>query len=52
LLTGSREDIIAETEESLKLGMQVVAPGCGIIPQTPLENLKAYLECVANWENA
>ena len=52
LLTGSREDIVAETEESLKLGMHVVAPGCGIIPQTPLENLKAYLECVVNWKRA
>jgi [methyl-Co(III) methanol-specific corrinoid protein]:coenzyme M methyltransferase len=52
LLTGNREDIVAETEESLKLGMHVVAPGCGLIPQTPLENLKAYLACVVNSKSA
>ncbi len=52
LLTGNREDIVAETEESLTLGMHVVAPGCGLIPQTPLESLKAYLVCVVNSKNA
>jgi len=52
LLTGSREDIVAETEESLKLGIEVVAPGCGIIAQTTLENLKVYIDTVVNWENA
>ena len=51
LLTGSREEIVAETEESLKLGMHVVAPGCGIIPQTPLKNLKAYIDTVVNWKH-
>ena len=50
LATGSREEIVNETEESLQLGMQVVAPGCGILPQTSLENLKTYIESVVNWK--
>ena len=50
LSAGSREEIVTETEESLRLGMHVVAPGCGILPQTSLENLKTYIECVANWK--
>lgn len=49
LLQGSREAIVSETEESLRLGMHVVAPGCGLLPQTPLENLRAYLDTVVNW---
>jgi [methyl-Co(III) methanol-specific corrinoid protein]:coenzyme M methyltransferase len=52
LLTGSREEIMAVTEESLKLGMHVVAPGCCIIPQTALKNLKAYIDCVVNWKGS
>ena len=50
LAMGSREEIVNETEESLQLGMHVVAPGCGILPQTPLENLKTYIESVVNWK--
>lgn len=48
LCFGSREEIMAETEESLKLGMNVIAPGCGILPQTPLKNLKIYIEQVVH----
>lgn len=50
LFSGKKEDIVAETEESLRLGMNVIAPGCGILPQTPLENLKVYVDCVVNWK--
>jgi [methyl-Co(III) methanol-specific corrinoid protein]:coenzyme M methyltransferase len=50
LSTGSREEIVAETEESLRLGINVIAPGCGILPQTPLENLKSYVDSVVNWK--
>jgi [methyl-Co(III) methanol-specific corrinoid protein]:coenzyme M methyltransferase len=50
LLQGGREAIVSETEESLRLGMHVVAPGCGLLPQTPLENLRAYLNTVVNWK--
>ncbi|MEE9613095.1 MAG: MtaA/CmuA family methyltransferase [Desulfatiglandales bacterium] len=52
LSSGSQEEIVAETEESLRLGMHVIAPGCGILPQTPLENLKAYVDCVVNWKGS
>ncbi len=48
LYAGSREKIVAETKESLKQGVHVVAPGCGILPLTPLENLKAYIGCVVS----
>ncbi len=49
LLQGDREAIVSETEESLRLGMHVVAPGCGLLPQTPLENLQAYLDTVVHF---
>lgn len=51
LYAGSREEIIAETEESLKGGMHVISPGCGILPLTPLENLRAYIDHVVHWED-
>jgi len=50
LFAGSREEIVAEAEESLKSGLNVVAPGCGILPQTPLENLKVYIDRVVKWK--
>ncbi|KAB2826708.1 MAG: hypothetical protein F9K51_06950, partial [Candidatus Dadabacteria bacterium] len=50
LCIGSKEEIVAETETSLREGMHVIAPGCGILPQTPLANLRAYIERVRNWQ--
>jgi [methyl-Co(III) methanol-specific corrinoid protein]:coenzyme M methyltransferase len=50
LYGGSREEIVAETEESLRKGLEVIAPGCGLLPLTPLENLKAYIDFVLGWE--
>ena len=49
LCVGSKTEILEETEESLKQGMHVISPGCGILPQTPLENLRTYIDCVVNW---
>ncbi|MBZ0154677.1 MAG: MtaA/CmuA family methyltransferase [Alphaproteobacteria bacterium] len=46
LCLGSKQEIEAETMEALRSGMQVVAPGCGILPQTSLENLQTYIRCV------
>ena len=50
LFSGSREEVIAEAEEALKAGMHVISPGCGILPLTPLENLRAYVDRVADWK--
>lgn len=47
---GSSEEIVAETEESLNKGLDAIAPGCGLLPLTPLENLKAYIDLVLRWE--
>jgi len=50
LAMGDVSDIIAETKAALQGGMNVIAPGCGILPQTPLANLKAYLDTVFRWK--
>lgn len=46
LCMGTRYEIEVETREALRSGMQVIAPGCGILPQTPLDNLRTYISCV------
>ncbi|HXX57833.1 MAG TPA: MtaA/CmuA family methyltransferase [Thermodesulfovibrionales bacterium] len=48
LYSGSTEEIVAETEDSVRQGMHVIAPGCGILPQTPLENLRTYIRTVVS----
>lgn len=50
LCVGSKSEVIEETDESLRQGIHVISPGCGILPQTPLENLMAYIERVQNWQ--
>lgn len=49
IYAGSKAEIAAETEESLRMGLDVIAPGCGLLPLTPLENLKTYIERVSAW---
>ncbi|MFO0752333.1 MAG: MtaA/CmuA family methyltransferase [Thermodesulfovibrionales bacterium] len=46
LCMGTMQEIEAETAEALRSGMNVISPGCGILPQTPLENLQTYIRCV------
>lgn len=46
LLQGPIEEIWKETDEAIAKGVQIVAPGCGILPLTPLQNLKAYIRRV------
>lgn len=43
---GSVDEVRRETEEALRGGLQVIAPGCGILPQTPLKNLHTYIRTV------
>lgn len=50
LCFGSRKEVIGETRESLMQGMDVIAPGCGVLPQTPLENLRTSINYIKNWK--
>jgi [methyl-Co(III) methanol-specific corrinoid protein]:coenzyme M methyltransferase len=44
ILPGPAEKIKAEARQALEEGIDVLAPGCGIAPMTPLENIKALVE--------
>jgi [methyl-Co(III) methanol-specific corrinoid protein]:coenzyme M methyltransferase len=44
LFAGKPEDVKREAFECLRMGVDVLAPGCGIAPETPLKNLKALVE--------
>ncbi len=43
LLPGPVDKIKAEARQALAEGVDVLAPGCGIAPMTPLENIKAMV---------
>ncbi|MCQ1535550.1 MtaA/CmuA family methyltransferase [Methanosarcina sp. KYL-1] len=43
LLPGPIEKIKTESKQALADGVDVLAPGCGIAPMTPLENIKAMV---------
>jgi [methyl-Co(III) methanol-specific corrinoid protein]:coenzyme M methyltransferase len=43
LLPGPVEKINTEARQALADGIDVLAPGCGIAPMTPLENIKAMV---------
>ena len=43
LLPGPVDKIKAEAKIALEGGIDVLAPGCGIAPMTPLENIKALV---------
>lgn len=43
LLPGPIDKIKAEAKHALEEGVDVLAPGCGIAPMTPLENIKAMV---------
>ncbi len=44
LFAGKPEDVRREAFEVLQAGVDVLAPGCGLAPETPLKNLKAMVE--------
>lgn len=44
LLPGPVDKIKAESRQALEDGVDVLAPGCGIAPMTPLANIKAMVE--------
>jgi [methyl-Co(III) methanol-specific corrinoid protein]:coenzyme M methyltransferase len=44
LYNGTPEQVISESFDCLKNGVDVLAPGCGIAPESPLANLKAMVQ--------
>jgi [methyl-Co(III) methanol-specific corrinoid protein]:coenzyme M methyltransferase len=46
LLNGGPEEIVKEVQDAIDKGVNVVAPGCGILPTTPLAHVKAYVNHV------
>jgi [methyl-Co(III) methanol-specific corrinoid protein]:coenzyme M methyltransferase len=43
---GSPEEVAAMTRQAALAGWDVVAPGCGVLPTTPLRNILAYVEAI------
>lgn len=43
LLMKGTEEVIIEARACLEDGIDILAPGCGLAPHTPLENIKALL---------
>ncbi|MFA5311802.1 MAG: MtaA/CmuA family methyltransferase [Methanomassiliicoccales archaeon] len=44
LLFKKPADVMAEAKRCIDAGTQILAPGCGFAPETPLENMKALVE--------
>jgi len=51
LLTKGPEVVRAETLEVVRKGSDIIAPGCGFAPRTPLMNIRAMSEAVKNLLN-
>jgi [methyl-Co(III) methanol-specific corrinoid protein]:coenzyme M methyltransferase len=49
LLFGTPDAVKAEAKQCLSAGVDILAPGCGIAPRTPLANLKALVEARNEW---
>jgi [methyl-Co(III) methylamine-specific corrinoid protein]:coenzyme M methyltransferase len=53
MLWNSGEDNVAaikeESQKVLEAGVGLLAPGCGIVSQTPSINLQAMIEAAKNW---
>jgi len=44
LLTKGPETVMIEATACLEDGIDILVPGCGLAPHTPLENIKALLK--------
>lgn len=44
LLFGPPDDIKAEARKAIEAGVDLLEPGCGIVPSTPLANVIAFVE--------
>ena len=49
LLFGTPDDVKAEAKQCLSAGVDILAPGCGIAPRTPLVNIRALVEARDEW---
>ena len=49
LLFGTPAAVKAEAKKCLSDSVDILAPGCGIAPRTPLANLKALVEARDEW---
>lgn len=47
LLLGTPDAVRAECRRAIEAGIDVLAPGCGIAPRTPLENIRALVNAFA-----
>lgn len=46
LLLGGPEEAVEMVKSARDLGFDIIAPGCGIMPETPIENVRAYANAV------
>lgn len=46
LMNGSPEQVETTVEDCIKEGFDVIAPGCGLHPETPDDNLRAMVRKV------
>ncbi|MBC7121278.1 MAG: hypothetical protein H5T33_06890 [Candidatus Methanosuratus sp.] len=44
LFLGKPEQVREEAKRAIAAGINVLAPGCGIAPRTPLENIRALVD--------
>lgn len=51
LLFGTPASVKAEAKQCLFEGVDILAPGCGIAPKTPLANIRALVEARDEWYN-
>jgi len=49
LLTKGTDAVLIEATACLEDGIDILAPGCGLAPQTPLENIKALVRARDNY---
>lgn len=49
LLFKKPEDVTAESYRCLDAGTDILAPGCGFAPETPMANMKAMAEAARNY---
>lgn len=44
LSEGTPDDVVAMVRAASDDGLDIIAPGCGVIPSTPLGNIRAYVD--------
>lgn len=46
LLSGTEDEVFNATKQAMSLGVDIVAPSCGIAPRTPTKNIRAMVKAV------